>query len=256
MPGNIIINGQHLVLHGITGNVGDKNAVASLTVPVEVPDLIAAFSLPAEAVAAALGISALVCTDRPLSQLEHGGYEIRFQFEGFNSEVSFEQGEELCSYSFDTDMGEEPIKTHPNFQKLEAEYGPLKDGEFPKTYTPKSGGGSTALAKNDGKGEKANPLAGVESWLKAGGVFSRSYAVSRVPREIFQNIGTLVDYPPGAEKLNIPRFKKRKWLKLPPQVESGDKGSGSAARVTEKYRLTGVTNGSEAILYDREQLED
>jgi hypothetical protein len=256
MPENIIINGQHLVLHGITGNAGDKNAVASITVPVEFPDLLALFSITAAEVAAAVGIGGLVCTDRPFSQLEHGGYEVRFQFEGFNSEVSFEQGEELCSYSFDTDMGEEPIETHPKFHKLKDEYGPLVDGKFPDTYTPKAGGGSTALAKNDGKGAKSNPLAGLESWLKAGGVFSRSYAVSRVPTDIYKGIGTLVDYPPGAEKLNIPRFKKRKWLKLPPIVQSGDKGAGSAARVTERYRLSGATTGSEAILYDQGQLED
>jgi hypothetical protein len=249
----IFVNGTHLVCLGITGNAGDEHAVASITVPVAVPDLVTVFQLTPDDVANALGIAGLRCTGRPLTQLDHGGFEVRFEFEGFHASTP-DAEEEGATYSFDTDMAEEPIESHPKFAKLKELYGPLVDGKFPETYAAK-GDSSSPYSQTDGA-TAPNPLAGVESWLKAGGVFSRSYAVRVVPSRIYNGIGTLVSYPRGAAKLNIPHFRQRKWLKLPPLVEYGSKGAGTAARVTERYRLTGATTGSEAILYAAGQLDD
>lgn len=255
---NILINGKHLVLNGITGNVGDKNAVATIVVPIAVDDLQTAFSINPKTVAEVLGIDRMTCTDRPISQMEYGGYEIRLQFEGFNQEVSQQQGEEMCSYSFDADMAEEPIQTHPGFEKLRKEY-EWKDSEDGDGYFPKelgSSASSSGMSKDNKETAKPNPLHKVENWLKAGGIYTRSYAVSTVPSSIYNGIGTIVDYPPGAAKINIPRFRNRKWLKMAPLIQTGDRGSGSAARITERYRLTGATTGSEAIIYSHGQLED
>lgn len=253
----ILINGKHLVLNGVTGNVGDKNAVAKIMVPIAVPDLATAFSIDPKVVAEALAIHRLTCTDRPITQMEYGGYELRLQYEGFNEEVSMQQGEEMCSYSFDPDSAEEPIQSIPGFRELQKKYewqGNDEEGAFPKELS--GSGGATGMSKGGQGAKKANPLFKVENWLKEGGVFTRSYAVSTVSNSIYNNIGTIVDYPPGAATINIPRFKTRKWLKLCPQVQTGSRGSGSAVRIVERYRLTGVTNGSEAIIYARSQFED
>lgn len=260
MP-DIVINGQHLVLLGIDGDVGDRNSVASIVVPVEVPDLVTAFALAsnAKAVAEAVGISGLICTGRPFSQAEDGAYVVRFQFEGFNSEVSFEQGEENCVYAWEPEESDEPIETHPNFLKPGglAEKGAwdFNEEKFAK-HADTAGKGSTALSKADLKNPPTNILFGIEAWTTAGGTFSRSYAVSRVPADLYRGIGTLIDYPPGAENIGIPRFKRRKWLKKSPSVTTGQTGSGSAIRITERYRLTGATTGAEEIIYVAGQLED
>jgi len=250
MPSPILINGKSLVLNGITGNVGDKQGVASITVPVVVDSLVECFTISALDVADALGISGLICTDRPISELEYGGFEIRFQFEGFNNEVSYEFGAASASYSFSPADSDEPIQSHPNFLYYKNTYGwDEQNQRFPVEYVPKTGSDATALSKTNSK-TKSNPLAGTTDWWKAGGVFAVTFAVTSVPADIYKGVGTLVDYPPGAERLNIPRFKNRKWLKMTPDVATNEKGSGSAARITLRYRLTGITSGAEAILYN------
>lgn len=256
MPAEILVNGQHLVLLGISGNIGDKNAVASIIVPINVPDLGTAFSISAGDVAAALGISGLQCTDRPLSQDDDGEFTVRFQFEGFNSEVSFEQAQEQLQLSWDPDFGDEPIQTHPKFlgeKGLAATYAwNFNEEKFAKNIGSESNEGSTGLSKGDIKTPPTNKLFGVERWLKAGGFFRRSYAVTHVPTDIYKGVGTLVDYPPDAQRINVPRFKNRRWLKYPPKVSP----TGSAYRIEESYRLSGITNGSEAIIYDAGQLDE
>lgn len=261
MSENIIVNGKHLVLLGISGDVGDANAVASISVPVEVPDLVSAFSLRAEDVASAVGISGLKCTGRPFSQLEHGGYEIHFKFEGFNSQVSYEDAQEKVQVRFDPEEKQDPVETHPKFlevggiaDKWKYQWEPEK---FPKDL---SGQGSsvTSLSKADNKLENAtNPMFGVDSWMNFGGTFTRSYACTRLPSDLYENIGILIDTPPDAHRINLPRFKGRKWLKMPPTVETGERGSGSAIRISERYRLTGILRGNPSnaeILYAEAQL--
>lgn len=261
MPSPITVNGK-LVLLGISGNVGDRNSVASIVVPVRCETLAECFEVDPVAVASALGIGGLRCTDRPLSQHEDGGYEVRFTFEGFNSPVDWDFAQQtLASYSFEGEMNEEPIQTLPHFLGkggLADRYGySFQDEKFPRDIPGSAAAkAASALSQTEQNLTSAsNPMFGVESWLKAGAVFTRSYAASVPSPSIYQGIGTLVDYPPGAGELNIPRFPGRVWLKLAPQVQSGDRGSGSAVRVTERYKLTGVTNGSEALIYNRAQLE-
>jgi len=251
----IKINGKDLVLNGITGNAGDRHGVASVEIPVVVDSLAEALAFNAQDVSDALGIGGLICTDRPLNQIENGLFEVRFKFEGFNQEVTFEFADAASGYNFDSDMSEEPIQTHPNFVKIAATYAwNAQDQSFPSQYTPVTGNNSTGFSAASGK-TTTNPMAGTTDWLKAGGVFSKTYAVSSVPSSVYQGIGTLGTYPPGAEKLNIPHLKNRYWIKLPPLVDYNTKGSGSACRVTERYRLCGISNGSETVIYNFGQLD-
>lgn len=251
MSDNILVGGVHLVLGGINGNVGDKQGVATIIVPVNVPNLVTAFQITADAVAEAMGISGLVCTDRPLSQDVDGEFTINFKFEGFNQQVTYEQAQSLVQVSFKPDKQDAPIQTHPKFNSvINPTYGPLVDGKFPPTYTPKNNG-NTGFNNSGGKAVD-NPFFGVEAWLKYGGTFSRTVACTHLPTDLWANVGILVDYPPDAELIGLPRFKKRKWQKESPEIDQ----NGSAFRITDNYRLTGQTNGAETIIYGASQLSD
>ncbi|MHA3773669.1 hypothetical protein ACXR0O_19205 [Verrucomicrobiota bacterium sgz303538] len=250
---NIFVNGVHLVLNGVTGDAGDRNGVASIIVPVHVPDLPTAFTLDAREVAAALGIAGLVCTGRPLTEIECGEFIVNFHFEGLNGEVAFEQAEQLATFSFDGEMGDAPISTHPNFDALTAQYGWDEENErFPRDAPGKTGS-TTGLSKGKTSKKATSPVFGQESWLKVGATFSRTYALTTPNASIYEGIGTLVSYPPGAEKLGLPRFKRRVWLKLAPQV---DTSAGSAVRVTERYRLTGQDPDVAKQIYGAGQLDE
>ena len=255
MGSQILVNGQRLVLNGITGNAGDRNAIATVIVPVEFLDLPSALQINAQDVANAIGLPNLICTSRPFEQLEYGGFEVKFQFEGFNYKVSADDAQNNCSYSFEPDEKAEPIQTHPNFVNLSLDYAwDSNKEEFPAQYTPPQNG-QTALSKAQ-QSTTDNPLSGTVDWEKIGGIFTRTYAVTNVPADLYNNAGTIIDYPPDAEKLNIPRFKTRQWFKMAPMVQNGEKGSGSAFKITERYRLTGATNGAEAVIYAKGQLQD
>lgn len=251
MSSQILVNGQYLVLPGITGSAGDKQGVAKVYVHVNVPDLVTAFTLSPLDVAEALGLQNIICTDRPISQDADGEFTITFQFEGFNQQFTFDQAKDqnLVQLSWKPDEVQDPLETWPHYKELVAEFGPRVDGKFPETYTPKSGTGLPGFSKKSGK-NLPNPFLGVDSWIKYGGVFSRSYACTDLPSGLWDKVGILIDYPPDAQLLNIPRFTNRKWLVKSPELDQ----NGNAHRVTENYRLTGVTNGSEAILYAEAQL--
>lgn len=252
MATTILINGLHLVLNGVTGDAGDRNGVASIVVPVHVPDLSTAFSINAQEVSAALGIAGLVCTGRPLSEMECGEFIVNFHFEGLNGDVAFEQAENLASYNFDGEMGDAPIQTHPNFEALTVKYGWDQENErFPRDMPNAKAGASTGLSKAAKK--PTNPVFGTDAWFKVGAIFSRTYAVTVPSAAIYEGIGTLVSYPPGAEKLGLPRFKRRVWLKLAPQV---DTSAGSAIRVTERHRLTGQDPEAARDIYGSGQLDE
>ena len=255
MSDPILVNG-HLVLNGVTGNLGDKTGVASIQVSVVFPDLAAAQATPAEAVSAAMNLGRLICVDRPFSELEDGSIRVDFHFSGFASEVDFDQAESQLQLSFQLDMQDAPIQTHPLFlgeKGIAKKYKWIKEEE--KFDYTMNGASASATGLPGAVKEFERPdniFFGVDSWLKVGGVFTRSFAVTHIPPETYRNIGRLFISPPDIGKLGIPKFKKRLWLKLAPNVTQ----SGSALRVEDKYRLTGVTNGAESIIYGKGQLDD
>jgi len=247
---NIFVNGVHLVLGGIGGSAGDKNGIAKIHVPVNVPDLPTALLLSPGAVAAAIGLSGVICTDRPLSQDPDGEFTVTYQFEGFNQDWTFDQAKEFMQLSFKPNKNSDPIQTHPHFKdRIESIFGPMVDDKWPETYTPKAGTGVPGFSQGSGKA-LPNPMLGVDSWIKYGGTFSRSYACTSLPESVWENNGMLIDFPPDADKLSIPRFSNRKWLKEVPEIDE----VGNAFKVTENYLLSGITNGSEAVIYAESQL--
>jgi len=234
MPENLTVQG-HIITNEITGNAGDQNAVASITVPVEVGTLEEVFTLSAVAVAAAVGIGGLRCTGRPFSQDDDGRFRVSFTFEGFNQEVSEETALESVELNFQTSMDGAPIQSHPKFDRLQDKYGWDEANErFPKWKLGVTEESTTGLSRGQKK-QLLNPALGTDEWKRVGGVFTRSYSVSVVSPRVYLNVGTCIDYPPDAQKLNIPRFKDRKWLVLSPQVTP----RGSAYNIVESYQLGG-----------------
>ncbi|MDR3406386.1 MAG: hypothetical protein P4L99_28130 [Chthoniobacter sp.] len=245
----LLVNGVHLILDGITGTAGDKNGVAKLNVRVNVPDIVTALTLSPNDVATALGISGLICTDRPLSQDPDGEFTVTFQLEGFNQTWDFTRARDFMQLSWKPIKSQDPIETHPHYKDFAATYGPRVDGQWPETYTPKAGTGSPGFAQGSSK-SVPNPFLGTDSWFKYGGTFSRTYAVTSVPANVWQNHGVLIDFPPDADLLGIPFWPNRKWLTDVPEIDP----VGSAFRITENYSVTGITNGAEAIIYAEAQL--
>lgn len=256
-----VINGVHVVLLGTTGNAGDANGVASITIPVEVDTLVEIFALLAEDVAAAVGLKGVVCTARPFSQLADGGYQVQFVFEGFNQTVTYEQAKNSVTVKFTPEERQDPIETHPKFTGTNGIGKTYKynseTGKFAQNVDG-SGGGSTALQAADKTVLGNNPMYGVDSWINFAGTFTRSYAVTEPPADLWDKVGMLIDAPPDADRIRLKKFKNRKWLKCAPSIESGERGSGSAIRIEERYKLTGILRGrpnSADILYAQAQLQ-
>ena len=229
-----LVNGTYLIINGVTGNAGDKQGVASIRIPVVVPDLVTAIKMassPAD-VLQVMGLNInLTCMDRPFRELEDGQFQIDFAFEGFTQSQSWQQAQAMVQYRFDLEMENAPIQSNPNFQTLQAVYG-WKDGAFPQT-APGSDtkAGSYKVDNNSG----FSAALGCVDWMRVGGIFTASYACEEVPAAVCQGIG-VISYtaPDGVDVVGIPdNLPGKFWLKLAPELDK----QSNAIRVTEKTRL-------------------
>ncbi|HEY3898920.1 MAG TPA: hypothetical protein VGM54_09925 [Chthoniobacter sp.] len=257
MATDALVNGTYLVLGEVSGDVADKQGVASVTVPVIVPDLPTAFSVNPDDVQAAVGIFGFACLGRPFHQIEGALYQVNFKFEGVAGNASLSQSETNTQWDFDLEMENAPIQTHPSFQSLKDTYNWSTTGAdgspgFAETWSgAKGANGGLPGGQNN---TQPNPLFGTTDWLKIGGIYSRSYGVTSVPSSIYQALGTLIPVPPDAQVLGITSFPGRAWFVMAPKVTRRNKSTGPA-RITERYRLTGQDLGAAKIIYAQGQLD-
>ncbi|HEV7405154.1 MAG TPA: hypothetical protein VGO11_19580 [Chthoniobacteraceae bacterium] len=256
MPFDITVSGIHLVIGEIKGNAGDEHGIASLSVPVDVPDLRTAFSLSPAAVAEAIGLGSFVLSkSRPFEQ-SGPRFIVTFNFEGLPGQdfPGIEDRPDQVTYEFDGEMGESPWGENPNFQALKDKYGWDKENKEFQEFLPDtdSSADSQGLSQADGiitDLGNPSPLYQSEGWEKAGATFTKTYAVATVPSSVYDGIGTIVPYPPGAENIGVPYFPGRNWLKLAPQISL----RGKAILVTERHRLSGP-GGYVDLAYSTAQL--
>lgn len=191
----------------------------------------------------------LPITDRSAEEFEVGTWHLNLTYEGQagGGEVSFDNDDAL-EVELDVSMAQDPIKSHPNFDKLKIAYGWLSDKEEFSETLPDQGGQQTALSSGAKKSRK-NPLHGVDSYLVVGAIFRLTFTAARAPQDVLDGIGTVVDRPPGWSLLGIAHPKGRNWLKLAPKVRR----IGNATRVVPEYMLSGP-NGWIKDVYGAQQL--
>ena len=248
-----LVAGTYLVINGITGDLADKQGVASVKIPVIFPDLATAskISLNPAAVLNAVGLNTeLVCMGHPFRELEDGQFQVDFAFEGFNQPQTFAQAQDKTQYRFDLEMENAPIQSNPNFAFAQSVFGWDNDKQaFPQT-APSSTQSGYKVNQNQ-NGTTDSPAFGCTDWLRVGGILSVSYACNSVPASVYQNIGTILSGPPnGAAVFGIPGMPGRFWVKMPPEVDK----QTNAIRVTEKTRLCTGDPMLARILYAQGQL--
>ena len=239
-----------LKLHGTVGGV-DKNGCINIQVKYWVATLPECYRYtPTD-----LGIS-LPLVSRTFTQCDgeaessgESGYEVTLHFEG--AEADFKYSDTQITFEFDASMAEEPIQSHPSFDKLKKKYGwSTADKAFPETM-PTNSTASNALSADATKTGKS-PLYGCDSYLAVGAVFRKTYISTTVPSHILKGIGTIVSKPPGIGQFYIPPTgSKRNWLKTAPKVRR----RGSAVEVTEEWMLSGPAGWNKDV-YGGDQLND
>ena len=184
-----------LKLHGTVGGV-DKNGCINIQVKYWVATLPECYRYtPSD-----LGIS-LPLVSRTFTQCDgeaessgESGYEVTLHFEG--AKADFKYSDTQITFEFDASMAEEPIQSHPSFDKLKKKYGwSTSDKAFPETM-PANSTASNALSTDATKTGKS-PLYGCDSYLAVGAVFRKTYISTTVPSHILKGIGTIVSKPPG-----------------------------------------------------------
>jgi len=139
---------------------------------------------------------------------------------------------------FAGEMGESPIKAHPDFASLRKKYGWSEASQDFPEFMPGNGGGG-GLKSGPKEGPKPSPMAGVRAWLTPRGSYSVTFAQSsanRVPSWVFAKVGEVVK-PPGIERVvSSASLKERNWLKLMPVIRE----RGNAFEITMPFLMSGL----------------
>jgi hypothetical protein len=228
---DILLAGGHLVANGITGNAGDERGIVSVSIPVIVPDLPAAFSLSPSTVASAVSISGLTCKSRPFRMQDDGEFEVTFNFEGAPAEFNFEAPEAI-TYELDGSTSEDPIESHWDFDRLVQIY----DGDhFDDLGLQWQGFGRIAKTKGELAGARAdnkkNPLFGTTSYYVGGCVWRRTMVSKTFPPSMLRALGK-IDSPPGNPP---PAEGKQNWLK----IRVSARWRGNCWEIAEEWLLSG-----------------
>jgi len=207
----------------------DKTGLVRLVVPWEVYSIADCdHFVPSENVG-------LPITDRNAEETEIGSWKLMLTYEGL---VQAAQPSEVDSIEveFKGNMAQDPIKSHPGFDKLKAIYGweKIAGGQFPELLPGSASGGSAHGGGSASKGRLSEAF-GTDSWLTAEGVFRATYTMRNAPQGLFDGVGTIIAVPRYWNLLGVPNPSNRNWFKCLPDVQR----KGNAARITEEARLSG-----------------
>jgi len=225
-------------LLGSKGNV-EKTGIVSIS---------AKWTVPTEAEALAFLLAKAPHNGVPFSegsytQTEDGEFDIDASYEGFPPEGG-PNNEELAEFSFDGDMAEERIESHPKFEELKEDF--VWDPEE-KMFTgflteTTSEDGLSATSVDDPRISQAITMKGVDKWLVVGGEYSVTYSSRVIPSSLFRGVGTKVTRPRGIGQFNLD-LGERSFLKLMPRVTK----RGNAVQIQERFRMSGPKGISEKI---------
>lgn len=191
----------------------------------------------------------------------NGLFEITYEYEGLGPQTASGPDGSDVVFEIEGSMTQDPIETHPRFDKLSKTYGwDETNRQFSKTLpagsdasaSSGSSPNSNALAGTQDSSSKKNPFLGVDSWLVVGAIFRKTYAAGSIPSTIFDGIGTITAAPEGIREFKLPSgSKKRNWLKLAPKVSR----RGSAVQISLEWMMSGP-NGWLSDIYDAGQLNE
>ena len=142
-------------------------------------------------------------------------------------------------WSIDFDLKEMPIESHWNLTEIKKKYGGYPDPDAPDLWKfgdtmPGGSGSSSGLSKGATKGQKANPMKGVRTYIVMLTTVSKSYT-KRITPDMTSKIGkqmtSLPNAPAGFDKLGK---GKRSWIQMPPQVTK----RGKVWEITDSWRLS------------------
>jgi len=157
-------------------------------------------------------------------------------------------------YEFELEfaMNQEPIETHPNWEEIDATFGPYDPinrvwQRIPTKAQTQAGG----LSGPSNAGQiVTNPLFGTTSFLSPGAVYRISYTDIDIHEGDLDGIGTK-DEPQGLGD-QFPEFQnwmdsnRRDWLKMAPRLRK----RGGAVQVTLEWLLSGPRGWEEALYSD------
>lgn len=192
----------------------------------------------------------LPITDRSASETEVGTWELLLTYEGLVEQPKAGDGTSI-EVEFDGNMAQDPIKSHPTFDKLKEKYGWNESGNdkgFPEDM-PEVNKGSQSAHSGDAAKKKKSSVYGVDSWLVAEGVFRATYTLRAAPQGLLTNVGKAVATPRFWSLIGLQVPPGRDWLKVMPKISV----KGNAVRITEEYRLSGP-NGVNKDIYNFRQV--
>lgn len=156
----------------------------------------------------------------------------------------------------DASYGEETLLSHPDWLSIKV----LFDGEydeesgrlrFSETLTDtdsvtrvggiESAYGLSSTVNADGERELKNPLFGEETYLTLGAIFRRTYAVSEIPDDILNKVGSVVDALP--DEFAAADLASRNWMQQPFKISR----RGGAFVITDELLQSPIGGWNEAL---------
>jgi hypothetical protein len=167
------------------------------------------------------------------------GYRVAIVYEGPDWSMSEKS---MVTYGFESEFSEQPVETHPNLHQLTT---PEMGGRIVNvSETEKRLVFDHELAEDKSKGlawasggaddaAKANRNFGYRTYPCYESVWTHTYVVKTLPKDILERIGGTVSEPPGKP----PTPKGRDWMIMTPEIQIFRANTGF--RITDRYKLSG-----------------
>lgn len=233
-------------MSGIVQNPGiqfdvDQSGTVVLTVPYYAPTIEDALSLiPTEF--SGLGRESMQGKERQ----SKAGFDVMVRFAGMlpgQSQSPDGATDDDGDWEVDTDLSEEPIKSHFLLPLILKYYGGKEDEEAPAgvrfdKYLPvkKTGSGrglQGPVNQKTGENGVKNPAYGLETYFVTGAIVRRTRIMATVPEEFFRKSGDVIKRLPIRALSHID-WGNRDWLVMVPRPRR----RGNAVEMVEEWKLS------------------
>ena len=172
-------------------------------------------------------------------------YIVTVVYEGGNAESDKNTygDEDSTVWSLDYEMSEEPLVSHPNWDRIREVYAARnmagdqmydEEWSFP-VELPANSSASSGLGGKTKSGGVRNPMYGSKTYIVMNALVSVSYTKKTLPPKVIKTVGKIFpDIPDAPPQFNSLDKGKRNWMKLPPQISM----RGNVWQITESWRLS------------------
>lgn len=222
--------------HKIAGISGgrDENGIVSITQPWWCETLAECFSVGDRTMLGLTEKTRSLGVWDPTTILN--GFQVGITYEGIDTTFPEKDSE---TFDLDAEFSEQPIEKFHDLDMLIEKYGATitdiggeKKLEFPEFMPTGKGAGKTGFGKGVESSDERNRLFGQKSFPQYESVWVHTYMRRRIPRDLLERVGRVVNRPPG----NPPTPKDRDWFIMAPvvQIFKGQEG----CRIVDKYKLS------------------